>query len=137
VSTGPGRNIDVLARLIHLPARPLEAWYESIPIGTPGGGWGLGPTDYDWVIVMRFDRSTLTRLTADLPRSTRAARFTADTNRPWFPPDVRAAIVRDGGDLTARGQRFESTLFCEAGIGCDSFIVLEGGEYVLLTFSTT
>jgi hypothetical protein len=131
---GLGRNVDGLARLIHLPARPAEVWYESTPIGEPGG---LGPTDYLWVIVMRFDRAVLARLTAGLPRSTTAARLGDRTNRPWFPAAVRAAIQRDGADVVVRGQRFDSPLFHHNALGRGSFTVVEGGEYVLVIFSTS
>ena len=130
------RRVEKLRDLIALPATPSEVWFEQVPRGTSGG---LGPTDYLLVAVMRFDRAQLASVTAATHRRPGAPpRISATANRPWFPDSVRAFIrPHDDHSVTVRGDKFDATPFAKSPFLSGYFVVVEGGEYVILALETS
>ena len=129
------RHVDKLQALITLPAKPAEVWFEQVPRGTPGG---LGPTDYLLVAVLRFDRDDLARVTdAAQHRPGSPPRISATANRAWFPDAVKGAIRPfDDHSVAVRGDKFDAAAFAKAPFLSGSFVVVEGGEYVILVLET-
>jgi hypothetical protein len=84
------RRIELLGKIVTLPATPVEVWFEQVPIGTLGG---FGPTDYTLIAVLRFARDdTATIMRAAEPRpgapprlSTRVQRFPSRCSQPSSP----------------------------------------------------
>lgn len=132
----PDRRVEKLRELITLPAAPADAWFEQVPRGAAGG---LGPTDYLLVVVMRFDRTRLSTITAAAhPRPGTPPRISATANRPWFPEPVRAATrPYDDHSVTVRGEKFDAAPFAKSPFLSGYFVVVEGGEYVILALETS
>ncbi len=130
------RRVENLRDLITLPATPSEVWFEQVPRGTPGG---LGPTDYLLVAVMHFDRTQLSSVTAAAHRRPGAPpRISATANRPWFPDPVRAVThPYDDHSVTVRGEKFDAAPFAKSSFLSGYFVVVEGGEYVVLVLETS
>ncbi len=130
------RRLEKLRDLIALPATPTEVWFEQVPRGAPGG---LGPTDYLLVAVMRFDHAQLASVTATAHRRPGAPpRISAAANRPWFPEPVRAATrPYDDHSVTVRGDKFDAAPFAKSPFLSGYFVVVEGGEYVILALETS
>lgn len=128
------RRIEKLRDLITLPATPAEAWFEQVPRGTPGG---LGPTDYLLIAVMRFERADLARIAAAAHRRP-GSRLSTAAHRPWLPDPVREAIrPYDDHSVSVRGDKFDAAPFAKSLFRSGTFVVVEGGEYVILVLETS
>ena len=130
------RRIEKLRELITLPAMPTEVWFEQVPRGASGG---LGPTDYLLVVVMRFDRDKLSPVTAAAHHRPGAPpRISATANRWWFPEPVRAAIhPYDDHSVTVHGEKFDAAPFAKSPFLSGYFVVVEGGQYLILALETS
>ena len=134
--SGPtvARSVDELKLLINLPASPKEVWFEDVPRGQPGG---LGPTDHVLVAVLRLEVAETDRLTK-AAASRPGSRISSTANRPWLPPPVRAAIQPyDDHSVTVRGEKFDGAPFVKAPFSAGYFVVVEGGEYVIVSLQTS
>ncbi|HEX3696216.1 MAG TPA: hypothetical protein VH374_12605 [Polyangia bacterium] len=134
--SGPSvaRSVDQLKALINLPISPSEVWFEDVPRGQPGG---LGPTDYVLVAVLRMAPTATAELTKTAT-SRPGNRISSTANRPWLPPPVRAAIQPfDDHSVTVRGQKFDAAPFLKAPFSTGYFIVVDGGEYVIVSLQTS
>lgn len=129
------RRIEKLRDLITLSITPEEVWFETVPLGIPGG---LGPTDYQLIAIMRFERADLTRITTAAHRSPGSLpRISTTENRPWFPEPVKAAIrPYDDHRVTVRGDKFDAAPFAKSPFLSGIFVAVEGGEYVILVLQT-
>lgn len=129
------RRIEILRELITLPATPVEVWFEQTPLGRPGG---LGPTDYMLVVVLRFARADLARITsAAQPLPGSPARIATTANRAWLPEPVKGAIrPHDESSVSIRGGQFDAAPFARSPFPSGTFVAVEGGEYVLLVLQT-
>lgn len=132
----PLGSLETLRKVVTLPLQPAEAWFEELAEGTPGG---LGPTDYVLVAVMRFDRDALGRFCKEAPgKRPGEPRLLSLANRPWFPPPVKAAThVIDPTTVAVHGQQFDAAPFAKGAYSAGSFVVVEGGEYVILVLGTS
>ena len=129
------KSVDQLKKLISLPSSPSEVWFEELPLGKPGG---LGPTDYLLVAVLRMDPAATAEL-MKISSSRPGNRISSTANRPWLPPPVRAAIQPfDDHSVTVRGQKFDAAPFLKASsFSMGYFVVVEGGEYVIVGLQTS
>lgn len=129
------RRVELLGKLITLPATPLEVWFEEVPRGVPGG---MGPTDFTLVAVLRFPREDVTRIIrAARPRPDSPPRLLNVVQRPWLPDAVRASIQPfDERSVTIRGEKFDAAPFAKSPFLSGAFVAVEGGEYVLLVLGT-
>jgi hypothetical protein len=129
------RRVELLGKLITLPATPLEVWFEEVPRGTPGG---IGPTDFTLIAVLRFPREDIERISrAAKPRPDSPPRLLNVVQRPWLPDPVRSAIQPfDERSVTIRGQKFDATPFAKSPLLSGAFVAVEGGEYALLVLGT-
>jgi hypothetical protein len=132
----PSRSISDFRKVVKLPADPGEVWFEQVPRGTPGG---LGPTDYFLVAVMRFSPSALSALLKNATRTgDPSPGILPAVNRAWFPPPVKAAVRSvDAQNVSVRGEEYDGAPFASGAFSSGSFIVIEGGEYVLLVLATS
>jgi hypothetical protein len=129
------KGVDALAQLVTLPATPVEAEFEEVPRGTPGG---LGPTDYVLVALMRFDRAELESIAHKAGSPRPGSRISATANRPWLPPAVRAHIEPfDDHSVTLHGQKFDAAPFLKAPFSSGYFVIVEGTQLVLLSVQTS
>ena len=129
------RRIELLGKLITLPATPVEVWFEQVPRGTPGG---IGPTDFTLIVVLRFPRDDVARITrAAQPRPGSPAWLLNVVQRSWLPEPVKLAIQPyDERSVTIRGEKFDAAPFVKSPYLSGAFVVVEGGEFVLLTLGT-
>jgi hypothetical protein len=135
-TAAPFRSVETLGKMINLPLQPTEAWYEEVPEGTPGG---LGPTDYVLVAVMRFEPHKLAKFGQGAAgKRAGEPRVLSLANRPWFPRPVKTALrVIDADTVGVRGEQFSGTAFAKGAYSDGSFVIVEGGEYVLLVLGTS
>jgi hypothetical protein len=130
-SSAAERDVTVLEKIIQLPIRPEEVWFRSLPRGASGG---VGPTDWTFLAVMRFDPQTLEefvksgklveKLEPRLPRKEIAA---------WFPPEVIAALEPAGDThMRVKGRRFDGSPFARGTATTGSFFVLDHSPFVIL-----
>jgi hypothetical protein len=119
-----------------LPATPSEVWFEQVARGTPGG---LGPTDYLLIAVIRFERADLARITSAAQRRPGSPpRIPLTANRPWLPEPLKLAIrPYDSHSASIRGDKFDAAPFAKSPFLSGTFVVVEGGEYVLLVLETS
>jgi hypothetical protein len=130
------KDVDALMRLLALPAKPIEAWWQETPVGAQGG---LGPSDYDLRAVLRFDKSVVDAIAKTAPPLPGdRARFSSGADLPWLPPAVRAALTRlDDRTIAVRGHRFDAAPLLKPPLGNGAFVVIEGGAYIFLSARTS
>jgi len=130
------RDVGAFMRLLNLPARPAEVWWEETPVGEPGG---IGPTDYDLSAVLHFDASTAAAMAKKAPPlPEEPVLLPLDANRPWLPAPVRAAIQRhDGHFISVRGSKFDAQPFLKPPYTSGAFIVVDGDGYVYISVRTS
>ncbi|HXJ22693.1 MAG TPA: hypothetical protein VMT03_20920 [Polyangia bacterium] len=135
-SSTPSRSIPNFRKIVSLPAEPDEVWFEQVPRGTPGG---LGPTDYFLVAVMRFSPGALATVLKNGTRTgDKSPGILPAANRAWFPTPVKAAVRSvDAQNVSFRGEEFDGAPFASGAFSSGSFIVIAGGEYVLLVLTTS
>lgn len=130
------RGVEQLRKQVNLPDVPIEAEFELMTVGTPGG---MGPTDHMLVAVLRFDKPALQHLisvSAQRPNAT--PRILTATRRDWFPAALKAALSPAEEDtLTVRGRKFDAESFLKNPYASGYFIVVDGDEYVILTVETS
>jgi hypothetical protein len=130
------QDVDALTRLLNLPSKPSQVWWQETPVGASGG---LGPTDHDLHAVLRFDKGVgdgLGLAAPSLPSD--PARLSLAADLPWLPPPVRAAISRfDDHSIAVRGRKFDAAPLLKPPFGTGAFIVIDGGEYVFLSARTS
>jgi len=132
-------DIHLLGKLLSLPAPPLDVAFEEVPLGTPGG---LGPTDYELVAVLRFDPSTLAKLSqaAETAGSGPGGPSGGATvpERPWFPDAVKARVAKAGdGGRTVRGHAIDAEAMFRPRYSIGSALRVEGTDYVVLVAQTS
>jgi hypothetical protein len=127
---------EVLRSLLNLPGAPLEASFEQLPRGVPGG---LGPTDYVLVAVLRLDKPTLAHLAQiSQPRPGNPPRISLLAHRPWFPASVKAAIEgRDEKSVSIRGRKFDAAPLLKSPYTTGYFVIVEGTDYVNISAQTS
>jgi hypothetical protein len=132
-----GHDVNRLGRRIQLPVKPSEVWFEERPVGRPGG---LGPTDYQLIAVMRFDPAALKTLEGATKSNTgQGAAVGREFDRPWLPPEVKAALQpRDEDSRRVRdGREFDGTPFFRSPFLTGYFVIVGATGYVLLSLQTT
>jgi hypothetical protein len=138
---GPGassvsHDVQLLGKLLKLPALPVEASFEEVPLGTPGG---FGPTDYQLVAVLRFDAATVARLSAASPGGEPAATGTVPA-RPWFPAALKTKVVTTGGaaaDASVQGRAIDAAAIFRPRYSSGAAVLVEGTDYVVLVAQTS
>jgi len=129
-------DVQLLGKLLKLPAVPLEASFEEVPLGTPGG---FGPTDYQLVAVLRFDAAAVARLTATSPAGDPAGTGAVPV-RPWFPAALKAKVVTTGGaggDAVVQGRAIDATAIFRPRYSSGAAVLVEGTDYVVLSARTS
>ena len=126
-----GRDVAVLEKIVHLPIRPLEVWFKSLPRGVGGGP---GPTDWTFVAVMRFDPKTLATFVKEGGLTEKGdPRFPRNEVAPWFPAPVTAALEpASPTHMRVKGQRFDAAPFARGPGPPGSFFVLDEVPFVIL-----
>lgn len=125
-------DVQLLGKLLKLPAVPVEASFEEVPLGTPGG---FGPTDYQLVAVLRFDAAAVARLTATSPAGTGAV-----PARSWFPAALKAKVVTTGGaggDAVVQGRAIDAAAIFRPRYSSGAAVLVEGTDYVVLIARTS
>lgn len=57
---------------------------------------------------------------------------------PWFPAPIKAAVrTIDATTAAVRGEQFDAASFARGTYSAGSFVVVDGGEYVLLVLGTS
>jgi hypothetical protein len=132
-------DVQLLGKLLKLPAVPLEASFEEVPLGTPGG---FGPTDYQLVAVLRFDAAAVARLTATSPAGDPAGTGAVPV-RPWFPAALKAKVVTTGGaggaggEAVVQGRAIDATAIFRPRYSSGAAVLVEGTDYVVLSARTS
>jgi hypothetical protein len=120
------RDLDALTRTLKLPCRPLEVWWDERPLGERGG---LGPTDYRLVAVLRFERAPLQQLIERLPPlPPTPAGAPSLARQSWMPSAV---------GVTIRGERFDAASLVGPHYSTGVLVVVDGGEYVIISAQTS
>jgi hypothetical protein len=95
-------------------------------MGEPGG---LGPTDYRLEAVLRFERASVSRLVEGLAPLPTTPPGGPSVARPrWMPSAV--------GD-TIRGERFDAAPLVGPHYSSGVLILVDGGEYVIISAQTS
>jgi hypothetical protein len=132
----PSSDLDRLAKLVNLPEPPQSAVFLLSRMGN-GDGF-LGPTDYGFEAVLKYDRDALARLRAHARRITpEKPSIPLWDRRDWYPAPVFSAIKRcepDGWCID--GERYAGDAFRKGGFVTGSFIVPDGQEYIILMLGT-
>jgi len=126
-------DVQLLGKLLKLPAPPVEASFEEVPVGTPGG---FGPTDYQLVAVLRFDAAALARLTAASPGGDPVT----VPARPWFPAVLKGKVVPEAGasgDGVVQGRAIDAATLYRPRYSSGAAVLVEGTDYVVLIARTS
>lgn len=131
----PDRRVEQLRNRITLPAKPVEVWFEQVPIGAPGG---IGPTDYRLIAVLRFARDDVARIIRAAQPREGSPRILNSFRRSWLPEPVQSAIQpNDERSVAIPGQKFDAAQFTKSPFLSGTFIAVEGGEYIVLLVGTS
>jgi hypothetical protein len=125
------RDVAVLEKIVQLPIRPVEVWFRSVPRGSGGG---IGPTDWTFLAVMRFEPATLAAFVKDGHLVEKPdPKFPRNEVAPWFPAPVTAALqpVSDT-HVRVKGRRYDAAPFARAPAPPGSFFVLDDAPFVIL-----
>jgi hypothetical protein len=125
------RDVAKLEKIVRLPIRPLEVWFRSVPRGANGG---LGPTDWTFLAVMRFDPAALTEFVNSGQLVEKGEpRFPKNEVAPWLPSQVTAALQPGTGThLRIKGRRFDAAPFARESSGAGSLFFLDDVPFVVL-----
>ena len=132
----PSSDLDKLAKLVNLPEPPQSGVYLLRRMGQ-GDGF-LGPTDYGFEAVLKYDRDALTRLRTHTRRiRPEKPSIRLWDRRDWYPAPVFSAIKRCETDgWCIEGERYAGDAFLKGGFVTGSFIVPDGQEYIILMLGT-
>ncbi len=118
-------DIEALGRLIRLPARPQEAWWQTQALGEAGG---LGPSDWLLVAVLRFAPDAARPLLAGA----------AQTQLPPGDfPDWALARVLGGGPGESEARACAIDPFAKPPLLDGACFHLAGADLFLLRLHTT
>jgi hypothetical protein len=126
----PKRDIAALSKIVRLPINPVEVWFDSLPRGATG----MGPADWTFVAVMRFDPTDLSRfLESTTLTQNPDARYPKKDLAAWFPATVSSAFTPASADhMQVRGRRFDATPFSTKPSTAGSFFVIDGAPFIVL-----
>src|SRR3569623_122218 len=130
-------DVQLLGKLLTLPAPPLEVTFEEVPVGTPGG---LGPTDYLLIAVLRFDAAVEAKLAGTTQPS--GSRDVALPSRPWFPDAVKAKLAKkldekSGTDSVVRGRTIDAASMFRPRYASGWAVQVDGTAYIVLVAQTS
>lgn len=87
-----GNDVERLAKLIHLPARPKSVRWMLAPLGEPGP---IGPTDYSLVALLDYDDATCEMITRDSHgEPAMAPSLSPEEVADWLPVELHDRLVR-------------------------------------------
>ena len=94
----------------------------------------MGPTDWTFVAVMRFDQADLSRFLESTALTQKPdARYPKKDFASWFPAPVSAAFTPVTVDhMQVHGRRFDAAPFSTESSGPGSFFVIDGAPFIVL-----
>lgn len=130
-----GNDVERLAKLIHLPARPNSVRWMLTPLGEPGP---IGPTDYSLVALLDYDDATCEMIAHDSHgEPAMVPSLSPEEVADWLPAELHDRLVRvSNGYYRIEGTAFAPALFAHGSFLVGYAVRIERTNLLLVALST-